>query len=245
MQVFQGLSLVDYPESDESEDGSTNLNSLAYCDKVVRKKRRMNHCVRPSPQSPYNSNESVVEDSDDNNDYIPKLRRTKSILMDGVPDFSDALYDSNDDNTEGPSTSKSARYHKGKSCDCVPGAKGTVEGHVRSQQEDTDIPEAAMSEGEVSLTSQLACTPRESNLNQKRATQQRGKQTTVKRSWTSEECGAVQKHLRNFIIINQVPGKKDCEQCISAEPEALKNRDWRAVKFFIKNRIKAMKRKML
>ncbi|XP_041841745.1 uncharacterized protein LOC121654512 isoform X2 [Melanotaenia boesemani] len=129
--------------------------------------------------------------------------------------------------------------------DCVPGAKGTAEGHVRSQQEDTDIPEAAMSEGEVSSTSQLACTPRESNLNQKRATQQRGKQTTVKRSWTSEECGAVQKHLRNFIIMNQVPGKKDCEQCISAEPEALKNRDWRAVKFFIKNRITAMKRKML
>lgn len=71
-----------------------------------------------------------------------------------------------------------------------------------------------------------------------------GRKDAVKKAWTPEECGAVQKHLKRFIIMNQVPGKAECERCIEAEPEALKNRDWKAVKFFVKNRITALNRKM-
>lgn len=70
-----------------------------------------------------------------------------------------------------------------------------------------------------------------------------GKQTAVKRSWTPEECAAVGRHLRNYIVKSQVPGKADCERCITAEPQALRNRDWKAVKYFIKNRISALRRK--
>merc|ERR1712035_208722 len=59
-----------------------------------------------------------------------------------------------------------------------------------------------------------------------------GKQTVVKRTWTTEECAAVERHLKKFILMNQVPGK-DCQRCITAEPQALKSQDWRAVKYFV------------
>lgn len=70
-----------------------------------------------------------------------------------------------------------------------------------------------------------------------------GKKAAVKRCWTPEEIAAVEKHLKRFMVRQDVPGKADCERCISAEPQALHNRDWKAVKYFIKNRITAMRRK--
>nr|XP_024660569.1 uncharacterized protein LOC112435863 [Maylandia zebra] len=42
----------------------------------------------------------------------------------------------------------------------------------------------------------------------------------------------------------KVPGKKECDSCIQAEPAALKGRDWVAVKYYIHNRIITLKRKM-
>jgi hypothetical protein len=50
--------------------------------------------------------------------------------------------------------------------------------------------------------------------------------------------------MRNFILTCNVPRKEDCDKCLKSEPEALKNRDWKALKFYIKNRITALKRKM-
>ncbi|XP_034551062.1 histone-lysine N-methyltransferase, H3 lysine-36 specific-like isoform X3 [Notolabrus celidotus] len=68
--TVRGSSLVDYSDSDETNENCLNDQPLGpHCDEVV-----------------------------------PKLRRTKSILMKTVPDFSDDLYDSSDDGTEGPST---------------------------------------------------------------------------------------------------------------------------------------------
>jgi len=71
-----------------------------------------------------------------------------------------------------------------------------------------------------------------------------GKKTVKKRSWTQEESAAVERHLGRFMRRNQVPGKRDCESCIAAESEVLETRDWKAVKYFIKNRISAMRRKL-
>jgi hypothetical protein len=48
---------------------------------------------------------------------------------------------------------------------------------------------------------------------------------------------------RKFIEKFVVPGKNYCISCINANPEALKERDWRAVKFHVKNKITALKRK--
>lgn len=48
----------------------------------------------------------------------------------------------------------------------------------------------------------------------------------------------------HFITSCKVPGKKDCDSCLQAEPVALKDRDWVAIKYYIHNRIISMKRKM-
>ncbi|CAL8354806.1 unnamed protein product [Gadus morhua 'NCC'] len=72
----------------------------------------------------------------------------------------------------------------------------------------------------------------------------KGRHTTTKKPWTKEETSAVERSMsRKFIEKFVVPGKNDCIACINANPEALKERDWRAVKFHVKNKITALKRK--
>lgn len=46
-----------------------------------------------------------------------------------------------------------------------------------------------------------------------------GKQPGTRRSWSIEECAAVERQLRRFLVMNQVAGKTDCQQCFAAEPE--------------------------
>ncbi|XP_048861691.1 uncharacterized protein LOC125729875 isoform X21 [Brienomyrus brachyistius] len=70
-----------------------------------------------------------------------------------------------------------------------------------------------------------------------------GGKASSKRTWNVEEVKAVERHMMNFIRICRVPGKKECLQCLNAEPEVLKSRTWTGVKFYIKNRITALKRK--
>ncbi|XP_055083901.1 uncharacterized protein LOC129456909 [Periophthalmus magnuspinnatus] len=65
-----------------------------------------------------------------------------------------------------------------------------------------------------------------------------------KKKWEKNEVEAVQKHLGGFIKSLRVPGKQDCEKCIQAEQDVLKTRDWRAVKYFVNNKIAALKRKL-
>ncbi|TRY53744.1 hypothetical protein DNTS_017026 [Danionella cerebrum] len=115
---------------------------------------------------------------------------------------------------------------------------------LTSPQEDTDIPETHGSEDEVDVRSLQECSSTANELTLKRSVKKRGKKAVIKRSWTPEESAAVNKHLRKFIVMNQVPGKEDCERCIAAEPDALRTRDWKAVKYFIKNRITAVRRKL-
>ncbi|XP_070704434.1 uncharacterized protein [Pempheris klunzingeri] len=97
---------------------------------------------------------------------------------------------------------------------------------------------------DVRVTTLQECTSTAGVPNQRKTAKKRGKKTAVKRSWTSEECAAVERHLRKCIVMNQVPGKKECQRCITEEPQALASRDWKAVKYFIKNRITALRRKL-
>ncbi|XP_056331763.1 uncharacterized protein LOC130243570 [Danio aesculapii] len=69
-----------------------------------------------------------------------------------------------------------------------------------------------------------------------------GPKVIVKRKWSEEEVNAVEKHMLHFIHSCRVPGKADCVSCLLAEPHALRNRDWSAVKFYVNNRIAALKR---
>ncbi|XP_045076268.1 uncharacterized protein LOC121566168 isoform X2 [Coregonus clupeaformis] len=73
----------------------------------------------------------------------------------------------------------------------------------------------------------------------------KGKQAVKVRSkWTGDEVKAVEWHLLNFITSCRIPGEKDCDSCLQAEPVALKDRDWVAIKYYIHNRNVALKRKM-
>lgn len=67
-------------------------------------------------------------------------------------------------------------------------------------------------------------------------------QIKKKRKWTEEEVQAVEKTLKDHISFGKVPVKADCLNCILASPGALKHRGWEEVKFYVKNRIDALKR---
>ncbi|XP_067287761.1 uncharacterized protein [Pseudorasbora parva] len=71
-----------------------------------------------------------------------------------------------------------------------------------------------------------------------------GKITQRKKPWQQTEVQAVQRHMMHFITSCTVPAKSDCEKCLKAEPEALKDRDWKNLKFFIYNRITAYKKNL-
>ncbi|TKS90289.1 hypothetical protein D9C73_024420 [Collichthys lucidus] len=64
-----------------------------------------------------------------------------------------------------------------------------------------------------------------------------------KTPWQQTEVQAVERHMNRFITSCVVPEKSDCEKCLKSEPEALKNRDWQNLKFYVYNRITAYKRK--
>lgn len=63
-----------------------------------------------------------------------------------------------------------------------------------------------------------------------------------KRLWSEEEQAAVKRQLGDFCKLVKVPGKKDCDACLAAEP-ALNSRTWREVKYFVHNSIQSMKRR--
>ncbi|KAM9710296.1 uncharacterized protein ACNS7B_024252 [Menidia menidia] len=63
-----------------------------------------------------------------------------------------------------------------------------------------------------------------------------------KRLWNEEEQAAVRRQLGDFCKLVKVPGKKDCDACLAAEP-ALGSRTWREVKYFVHNSIQSLKRR--
>ncbi|XP_068185624.1 M-phase phosphoprotein 8 isoform X2 [Antennarius striatus] len=67
-------------------------------------------------------------------------------------------------------------------------------------------------------------------------------QKRVKRLWSEEEQAAVRRQFGDLCKLVKVPGKKDCDACLAAEP-ALNSRTWREVKYFVHNSIQSMKRK--
>ncbi|XP_034417095.1 M-phase phosphoprotein 8 isoform X2 [Cyclopterus lumpus] len=65
-----------------------------------------------------------------------------------------------------------------------------------------------------------------------------------KRLWSKEEQAAVRRQLGDFCKLVKVPGKKDCDACLAAEP-VLNTRTWREVKYFVHNTIQSLKRRGL
>ncbi|TKS69406.1 hypothetical protein D9C73_003470 [Collichthys lucidus] len=65
-----------------------------------------------------------------------------------------------------------------------------------------------------------------------------------RRPWQAAEIRAVERQMFQFIRSSTVPSKTNCEKCLRAEAESLHNRNWQNLKFYVYNRITALKRKM-
>ncbi len=70
----------------------------------------------------------------------------------------------------------------------------------------------------------------------------KSRKTATKVPWTVEEMTAVQKHRGQFIRLANCPGKSDCMK--AKDDKRLQNRDWKAIKFYIKNQISIKQRSL-
>lgn len=59
----------------------------------------------------------------------------------------------------------------------------------------------------------------------------------TRRPWSQDEKNAVLAHLEGYILRKQIPGKRQIDACIKAEP-ALNGRSWRNIKDFCRNSMK-------
>ncbi|XP_061620312.1 uncharacterized protein LOC133472859 isoform X1 [Phyllopteryx taeniolatus] len=70
-----------------------------------------------------------------------------------------------------------------------------------------------------------------------------GKRGVLKRPWSEAERVAVETHLKRNLAELRVPAKADCERCLELCPLLVSNqRDWRAIKFYVHNRIQLLKK---
>ncbi|XP_061142255.1 uncharacterized protein LOC133159352 isoform X1 [Syngnathus typhle] len=77
----------------------------------------------------------------------------------------------------------------------------------------------------------------------KRRLPKSGKRGVVKRPWSEAERVAVETHLNRNLADLRVPAKADCERCLELCPLLVSNhRDWRAIKFYVHNRIQLLKK---
>ncbi|TNM93952.1 hypothetical protein fugu_002128 [Takifugu bimaculatus] len=82
------------------------------------------------------------------------------------------------------------------------------------------------------VASKRRCTPPKS-----------GKRGVLKRPWSEAERVAVETHLNRNLMELRVPAKADCERCLELCPLLVSNqRDWRAIKFYVHNRIQLLKK---
>lgn len=61
-----------------------------------------------------------------------------------------------------------------------------------------------------------------------------------KNKWSEAEVEAVERHMMCYIEQQRVPQKNDCIKCLEAEREALKDRSWKGVKDYVRNRITSL-----
>lgn len=89
-----------------------------------------------------------------------------------------------------------------------------------------------------------AATPSIANVHKRRTIPPKsGKRGVLKRPWSEAERVAVETHLRRNLMELRVPAKADCERCLELCPLLVSNqRDWRAIKFYVHNRIQLLKK---
>nr|XP_055073727.1 uncharacterized protein LOC129453496 isoform X1 [Misgurnus anguillicaudatus]XP_055073728.1 uncharacterized protein LOC129453496 isoform X1 [Misgurnus anguillicaudatus] len=130
--------------------------------------------------------------------------------------------------------------------------KGTLSSFKGKRLDDIEIDpnEQLEAEGDTMSSDEEDCSdlpqttsPVPAETDQPSASQKdQGSSIPPKRKWEEVEVKAVEKHMMKFIKTCKVPGKQDCERCIQAEPEALKERTWTGVKNYVRNRITTLKK---
>ena len=62
-------------------------------------------------------------------------------------------------------------------------------------------------------------------------------EASTRTQWTEDEKEAVFNYFSHHIKKGRIPGKVDCEKCIDKAGGSLQRRDWKAVKYYVKNQI--------
>uniref|UniRef100_A0A8C6UCR7 Chromo domain-containing protein n=1 Tax=Neogobius melanostomus TaxID=47308 RepID=A0A8C6UCR7_9GOBI len=70
----------------------------------------------------------------------------------------------------------------------------------------------------------------------------RPKSAVKRRPWSEQEQAAVKRFLSEFITKMKVPGKKECNACLVAEPD-LCRRSWTDIKNFVHNTLQTLRRR--
>ncbi|XP_068712639.1 uncharacterized protein [Montipora foliosa] len=171
------------------------------------------------------------------------------------PDLSDDTdYEDEDDvessteTAEGTTSARSKETKSGKMCAKDP-AERSVNSSMGKPAQGSNDPEKENTTSVNSAAKLPEKTRNQSRKCQKKSTKE-GVHCSVKQSkksvphkpWTGEEKEAVLKYLGHWIRKGRVPGKLDCEQCISKANGALDHRKWTDLKYFVKNQIDKRKK---
>ncbi|XP_068694511.1 uncharacterized protein [Montipora foliosa] len=171
------------------------------------------------------------------------------------PDLSDDTdYEDEDDvessteTAEGTTSARSKETKSGKMCAKDP-AERSVNSSMGKPAQGSNDPEKENTTSVNSAAKLPEKTRNQSRKCQKKPTKE-GVHCSVKQSkksvphkpWTGEEKEAVLKYLGHWIRKGRVPGKLDCEQCISKANGALDHRKWTDLTYFVKNQIDKRKK---
>ncbi|XP_038139565.1 uncharacterized protein LOC119782609 [Cyprinodon tularosa] len=126
--------------------------------------------------------------------------------------------------------------------------------NINSEEESSDSEADVQSEGTVNRTQKetskdkhckertSSCKAAEGNKKSSLASSQKGKS---KRPWSETERKVIMQHFKDHLKELKIPGKVDCERCIKENPILRDNgRDWKAVKYFVHNKIAVVKRSL-
>ncbi|XP_032423904.1 uncharacterized protein LOC116723252 [Xiphophorus hellerii] len=126
--------------------------------------------------------------------------------------------------------------------------------NINSEEESSDSEADVQSEGTVNRSQKetskdkhckertSSCKAAEGNKKSSLASSQKGKS---KRPWSKTEGEVIIQHFKDHLKERKIPGKVDCERCLKENPILRDNgRDWKAVKYFVHNKIAVVKRSL-
>ncbi|XP_057698105.1 uncharacterized protein LOC130922235 isoform X2 [Corythoichthys intestinalis] len=249
-------------ESPEFEMSSTTEHSSLGPTKSEVKKLDSNHSFPMDKKNLHNMGLVNYTDSDESQELsinlyqstIPKLRRTKCMQVNStlsryqvgneIDGNGELLYSTSEDSGDEyiPGTSEESDESEGLQCVDSLVKKDIIKDlfHLTNTSKASSMPSVMHVDGP---SPQHIPKRQSTKRKQKSPKKGKGRQPVKKKPWKKEVL-AVEKHMMSFITTCRVPRKSDCDDCLKKEQVALKNRHWSAVKFYIKNKITDLKRRV-